>query len=390
MKYGIPYSHDDYSRNSQVNPGPAPGLYVHIPFCQSKCPYCNFYSIASRSLIPRWLHALEKEVSYYQGLFKYFDSLYVGGGTPTWLANGDLERLLGHLLACFNFAPDTEMTIEANPGDLNQEKINALRAMGVNRISLGVQSFDDHALSFLNRNHTGTVAKAAITGLQAAGFENIGLDLIYGFADQSLEQWRDTLYQAIAFEPEHLSCYQLTFENRTLFKRLKDEGKIRPLSEKAEYSFFTATSQMLEDHGYIHYEISNFAREDIYYSRHNRKYWHHIPYLGLGPSAHSFDGSNRWWNGRSVRRYCQLLEDGRAPIEGREELTEDQLRLESIALGLRTRAGFDRKQISQCRRSSEMLSMLEASGFLRADNDRIFPTRKGFLVADQIPSYFLT
>ena len=375
MKFSIPYSN------------PAPGLYVHIPFCQSKCPYCNFYSIAAHSLIPRWLHALEKEVSYYQGRFKHFDSLYLGGGTPTLLANGDLERLMGHLFSCFGFAPDTEMTIEANPGDLNQEKISVLRAMGFNRISLGVQSFDDRVLSFLGRNHTGMMAKAAITGLRAAGFENIGLDLIYGFEDQSLKQWIKTLYQAVAFQPEHLSCYQLTFEDRTLFKRLKDQRKIRPLSEKEDYSFFIKTSQMLEDHGYIHYEISNFAREDVYYSRHNRKYWHHIPYLGLGPSAHSFHGSNRWWNVRSVRRYCQFLEQGQAPIEGHEELTEDQLRLESISLGLRTRAGFDLKQISPCPRSRDMLRMLEDSGFLRADNHRVIPTQKGFLVADQIPLY---
>jgi len=349
----------------------SPGLYIHIPFCRSKCPYCAFYSIPSPSLIPIWLESLKKEVSLYSGQFDPFDSLYVGGGTPTFLKSGVLSDLIKHLFAHFDFAPDTEITIEANPCDLTDEKTETLRDLGVNRVNVGVQSFDDRVLSFLGRTHRVKEVNGALTRLRRFGFENVGIDLIYGFKEQGLKGWLNTLDSALSFQPEHISCYQLTFEKKTVFGRLRDKGQIEPLH-------FLATSQYLEDKGYIHYEISNFAKDEDCRSRHNQKYWRHIPYLGLGPSAHSFDGKKRWWNVRSIKKYRAAVEKGKPPVEGWENLTDEQFKIESLALGLRTSAGIDLGTVSRIPQSDAVLSKLQASGLVKVIDGRIIPTREGF------------
>ena len=362
-----------------------PGLYVHFPFCRSKCPYCAFFSIPSSTLIPRWIDGIERESATYEGRFGRFDSLYLGGGTPTLMDIETLSSLMDHLFSHFAFTPDPEMTIEANPNDLSKDKLHALKGLGFNRISIGIQSFDDRILTFLGRRHTAKEAEEALTIVRSSGFKNIGLDLMYGFEEQPLKEWIGTLKRAVHFQPEHISCYQLTFEDKTPFGRLRHRGLIRPLNENEERSFFLATSQFLRDKGYSHYEISSFSRDRAGYSLHNSKYWDHTPYLGLGPSAHSFDGSRRWWNVQSVRRYCEALEGERTPLSGCERLTDEQLRLESIALGLRTRKGFDLTNIHHNSESNDMVLRLRDSGFLRVTSGRVIPTTKGFLVADSLP-----
>jgi oxygen-independent coproporphyrinogen-3 oxidase len=294
-----------------------------------------------------------------------------------------IETLLAH----FDFAPDTEKTIEANPGDLTREKITALKTLGFNRVSLGVQAFDDHTLSFLGRTHTALEAEKALLTLRSSGFDNIGVDLIYGYEGQTIETWKHTLEKALSFRPEHLSCYQLTVEEKTVFDRWKHQGIIKPLKEKEEAAFFVMTSTFLQDHGYIHYEVSNFAREENCASRHNRKYWRHIPYLGLGPSAHSFQDRTRWWNVRSIRAYCEALESGRAPVEGHERLTDEQLVLETVSLGSRTMEGFDLNEFTQTSLTAKNLSTLQDAGFIRVKDGHVHPTLKGFLVADQLPLF---
>ncbi|MFH1488245.1 MAG: radical SAM family heme chaperone HemW [Pseudomonadota bacterium] len=366
-----------------------PGLYVHIPFCRSKCPYCSFYSTASAEWIPAWLEALKKEVLHYGNRFGTFDTLYLGGGTPTVLPVRTLAEVMGHLFAHFDFLPDREVTLEANPGGLSRDKIKALKGLGVNRVSLGVQSFEDRHLLFLGRGHTGLEAERAVSALRASGFDNVGLDLIYGMEGQSLKAWINTLKKALEFRPEHLSCYQLSIERGTPFWGRKKRGRIMGLEEEDERTFFLATSRFLEDQGYIHYEVSNFAREEVFKSRHNTKYWDHTPYLGLGPSAHSFGRGVRWWNVRSVRRYCEALSAGRRPVEDRECLTPEQLRLESVALGFRTSEGFPQGEISEDIPAGERLSLLEREGFLRVQERRVLPTRKGLLVADRLPTFLL-
>jgi len=364
------------------------GLYIHVPFCRSKCPYCAFYSIPSPSLIPIWFDGLKKEVLLYKGQFDPFDSLYVGGGTPTFLDNRTLTGLIDHLFTHLDFAPDTEFTVEANPCDLTDEKTETLRGLGINRINVGVQSFDEHVLSFLGRRHGVREVNGALDRLRRFRFKNVGIDLIYGFREQGLKGWLNTLDNALSFQPEHISCYQLTFEKKTVFGRLRDKGQIEPLMESEEAAHFLATSQHLENKGYIHYEISNFAKDDLCRSRHNQKYWRHIPYLGLGPSAHSFHGKKRWWNVRSIKKYCNAVEKGRPPVEGCETLTDEQLWLEALSLGLRTSSGIDLGTVNSIPQSKMVLSSLQTSGLVKVIDGKIIPTREGFLVADQLPVCF--
>ena len=364
-----------------------PGLYIHVPFCRAKCPYCDFYSTPALSLVDSWLGNLKKEALLYREHFSVFDSLYFGGGTPTLLPDGTFGELGSFLRDHFTFANDIEITVEANPEDLTAEKLAALRACGVNRLSIGAQSFNDAELSTLKRRHSAYDAEAAVELARSKGFENIGIDLICLIPGQTEESWIETLQRALKLGPAHLSCYQMTFEEGTPFGRLKQKGSVIPADEETERRFFLLTSRLLEGHGFIHYEISNFAREKSR-SRHNSKYWRHVPYLGLGPSAHSFDGRRRWWNTRSVKEYCRALEKSVKPVEGSEVLTEEQFHLERVYLGMRTRDGLLLAETCDASRPESALSPLLQSGLIRLENGRVMPTLDGFLVADRLPLLF--
>ncbi|MBW2061842.1 MAG: radical SAM family heme chaperone HemW [Deltaproteobacteria bacterium] len=368
-----------------MNENPLPGLYVHVPFCNSKCPYCDFYSVTATSLIPAWLNALEKEAHFYKDRFEAFDTLYLGGGTPTILDDRQLTLLMETILHAFHFASDVEITIEANPEGVTPERLNHLMELGIGRISLGVQSFDQDDLSFLGRRHAVRDAGEVLERIRSAGVANLGVDLMYGFPGQVEEKWLHTLQKTLSYKPEHLSCYQLTFEKGTKFGQMKEKGLIRPLDKKEAGNLFLLTSRFLEENGYIHYEISNFALKEEYRSRHNQKYWRHVPYLGLGPSAHSFEAGVRWWNVRSVKVYCQKLNQGKAPVEGRENLSEEQLGLERVYLGLRTREGIGLSDIDDHPRLGPILNQLLGTGLVMLIEGRIVPTVEGFLVADSLP-----
>ncbi len=366
-----------------------PGLYVHFPFCKTKCPYCDFYSIPSLTHIPQWLDGLQSEVLHYKGAFTAFDSLYLGGGTPSLLSEEELTTLMGWIFAHFTFSQDSEITIEVNPDDVTLQKLSLFKDLGINRISLGVQSFDDRELSHLGRRHTVGQTVQAIEWIRTSGFTNLGIDLMYGIPGQTDSAWIKTLKSAFAFEPEHLSCYQLTFEEETPFGKMVSHGRIKPLSKERERRFFLLTSAFLENRGYIHYEISNFARNEGYTSRHNQKYWNHTPYLGLGPGAHSFREGIRWWNSESVAHYYQTLQEGKLPVAGRENLSDEQVLLESLYLGMRARDGIDLTVISSQARWEKILNELEESGLVTVHDGRVTPTRQGFLVADTLPLLFI-
>jgi putative oxygen-independent coproporphyrinogen III oxidase len=365
-----------------------PGLYVHVPFCRSKCLHCNFYSVTTPHAVTRWLAALRQESLLYRERFATFDSLYLGGGTPTLLSEAELKNLLDCLFHYFSFSADPEITVEANPDDISSAKLAALRDLGINRLSLGVQSFDDRALQFLGRSHSVRQAVKALDLIRVSGFTNLGVDLIYAIPGQSESDWVETMKKALAWKPEHLSCYQLTIEEDTPLGRMAAAGRIESLGEEQERSLFLLTSSFLEENGYIHYEISNFARGEKFASRHNRKYWHHTPYLGLGPSAHSFLNGVRWWNIRSVDDYCRMLADGRSSVAGRETLSGEQQLLEALYLGFRTRDGIDLELIRNRLPCEEILKQLQRSALVRINGNRVIPTRKGFLVADRLPLLF--
>ncbi|MBW1800396.1 MAG: radical SAM family heme chaperone HemW [Deltaproteobacteria bacterium] len=365
-----------------------PGLYVHVPFCRTKCPYCDFCSVTTLSRVPEWREALLQEILLYRDRYRAFDSLYLGGGTPSVLGLHDLETLFESLFRYFTFLPDAEITIEANPDDVTPEKLDLLNSLGVTRISLGVQSFDSGDLEYLGRRHTALQTEGALDRIREAGFAGLSVDLIYGLPEQRISGWMRTLTRALDFRPEHLSCYQLTIHDETPFGGLLAEGRISPPGEENERAFFLRTAGFLEESGYIHYEVSNFARGEAHIARHNSKYWHGISYLGLGPAAHSFRDGVRWWNVKCITTYCERLGRGTPPVDGREKLTEEQRRLESLYLGLRTREGIDLSLIRRQPDRDKIIARLQAENLAAVSGDRLIPTRRGFVVADSLPLLF--
>ncbi len=373
-----------------LSPVKTPGLYIHIPFCLSKCPYCDFFSSTSVSAIPDFLKGLFKEMEMYCHPSDPFDTVYLGGGTPSLLSPQQLESILIAIRKNFDLASNSEITIEANPADLNRSFFELIRQMGINRINIGVQSFDAKALAFLGRRHSATQAFSAIEASRKAGFNNIGLDLIYGVPGQDIESWLNTLKQAIAFSPEHLSCYQLTLDAETPLGRRHQAGEFSALGEELQYEFFMRTSDFLETSGYFHYEVSNFARGFECASRHNQKYWDHSPYLGLGPSAHSFQSNQRWWNHRSLDQYLEAINRGKLPVEGREILTLEQLRFEALYLSLRTKRGVNLKDFMNqyawdfLAEKENVVLKLEKEGLLFISDGFLSPTKAGLAVADSL------
>jgi oxygen-independent coproporphyrinogen-3 oxidase len=385
LKFGL---FNPRNPNNSMNPEQTPGLYIHIPYCFSKCPYCDFYSSTSLSALPLFLDALFKEMAMYWSDFNSFDTVYIGGGTPSLLTPQQLENILTRIRGNFDLIGNTEITIETNPADLCPSSLESMRKTGINRVNIGIQSFDQEVLRFLGRRHSVRQAIHAIEASRKAGFHNIGLDLIYGIPGQTINSWIDTLEQAVAFSPEHLSCYQLTLEATTPLGKRHRSGEISIPGEELQYEFFMKTSQFLEEAGYIHYEVSNFARETKYASRHNQKYWDHSPYLGLGPAAHSFQSNRRWWNHRSVDRYIAAVSAGNLPVEETEILTMEQLRLEALYLGLRTKKGIsfedfkNRYQYDLLTEKKKMLGRLEEEGFIHIQDGHLCPTPTGLAVAD--------
>ena len=357
------------------------GLYLHVPFCSGKCPYCDFYSVAARPLIPAFARALGRERALRAG--GPFDTLYIGGGTPSLLPIGTLSKLAG-LYPAASLTPDREFTMEANPEDVTREAAIAWRHLGVTRVSLGVQSLDDGDLSFLGRRHTADQCRRALDVLRAHGPAGLCLDLMYGLPGRAVSHWLSVLDAALAWEPEHVSCYQLTLEPETAFGRRAARGEIVGPEDEAARDLFLATSAHMTGHGYLHYEISNFARSADRVSRHNSGYWRRRPYLGLGPAAHSFDGRARWWNHRSVRRYIADLEEGRVPEADREVLSPTQAGLETILLGLRHLGGVSVTESWDAPAVRNLVETWTASGLAAREAARLRLTPLGWVVADRL------
>jgi oxygen-independent coproporphyrinogen-3 oxidase len=405
------------SSQSPTAAGPAPprqaaepaasgaGLYLHVPFCSAVCPYCDFavttggeasrrkYLRALRAEIALWRDALEGEIA---GL--PFDTVYLGGGTPSWLPADDLAAVLAALTADLPIAPAARLSLEANPEDVSAASAAAWRHLGVDTLSLGVQGFDAEALRFLGRRHDPRQARESAETALAAGFDSVSVDLIYGLPGQTADDLRRQLETAVALAPQHLSCYQLTIEPGTVFGARQRGGELRELPEPRQAELFRLTHRLLADAGYAAYEVSNFARAPEYRSRHNRKYWHHAPYLGLGPSAHSFDGRRRrWWNRRRLAFWRAAVERGERPVEDEEVLSQAQLATEALMLGLRTAEGVDlaavrrRHGVDLAQRNADLLDRLVADGLARPDAlaaGRLALTLDGWTVADGLAARF--
>ncbi len=375
-------------KNEALADGEAPGLYVHVPFCRTKCPYCNFYSTTAAGGERRWLDALAREAELRRGDFAPFDTLYIGGGTPSVLGQEEISRLVSGLRRAFELTGDCETTIEANPDDVTAERLGLWRDLGVTRLSLGVQSFDDEVLRRLGRRHDASAARAAIALARQAGFDNVGIDLIYGADAGTGRSWTRTLEEAIEQAPEHISCYELTIEPGGDIGGRRATGALRSPGERAARRLFLDTSATLRSRGYVHYEVSNFARGASLVSRHNLKYWRRAPYLGLGPAAHSFRDERRWWNVRSLDAYLDALERGREPVDDSEILGESERRLESLSLGFRTAGGVPLEALRQHPRWEETLDRLVRDALVTVEDGRAVPTIEGFCVADRLPLLF--
>jgi oxygen-independent coproporphyrinogen-3 oxidase len=353
-----------------------------------KCHYCDFYSVTSISAVPDFLDGLFKEMEMYRDRFRPFDTVYIGGGTPSLLNAHRLQSILRKVRANFSLISNPEITIETNPADLYPSFLQSVRENGINRINIGVQSFDEEVLDFLGRRHSVKQAFSAIEITRGAGFQNMGLDLIYGVPGQDMESWLNTLKQALFFSPEHLSCYQLTFEPKTPLGIRCRAGEFSVPGEESQYEFFIKTSRFLEEAGYIHYEVSNFARGEEHTSRHNQKYWDHSPYLGLGPAAHSFQSNQRWWNYRPIEKYIAAINAGHFPVEGKETLDPGQLQLEALYFGLRTKNGIflegfkDRYHYDLFTEKKKILEELQGEGLISIHDGYLSPTQAGLAVAD--------
>ena len=330
---------------------PPAGIYIHIPFCTRKCLYCDFYSITDLSLQDAFIEALFREIAATESLLP-FDSLYIGGGTPSILPAHQIGRIIDRISGQFNLDDSAEITLEINPGTVTLESMKAYRQMGVTRLNIGVQSFQDSRLHWLGRMHSAAAAKDAILWARAAGFDQIGMDLIYGIPGQSRQAWLADLRQALAFNPEHLSCYMLTCEPDTPLDRMRCLQEFKAMEDGDVCDLFETMVAELSVQGYPLYEISNFARKDgnspdVNRSRHNQKYWADVPYLGFGPAAHSYLNPIRYRNHRDIAAYMADLNSGSLPIAEKETLSLEQQLMETVFLGLRTLEGISIRRFEE-------------------------------------------
>ena len=376
-----------------MNISPKSGLYFHIPFCKNKCGYCDFYSVTELKNTGEFLNSLIHEIeltAQKQKINLEFDTIYFGGGTPSILSAVELEKILNTVYNYFSISENVEITLETNPGTVDRLKLISFSKLGINRLSIGVQSFINHELLFLERIHSAEEAERCFYLARECGFTNIGIDLIYALASQKREDLLFSLNKCTNLYPEHISAYNLIFEEGTPFFDLLHMGKIKKQNQKTEASFFNLTDKVLTNAGYKHYEISNYAISDNYISRHNYKYWDHIPYISFGPSAHSFYGNKRWANFRSLSQYIKYLQNGKLPIEFIETLKTKELMFEHIYLKLRTAAGVNLQLFKKQFKKDFLLyfkntiSGLFEKKLAKTINGYFLLTRKGMLLCDEI------
>lgn len=325
------------------------GLYIHFPFCRHKCSYCDFYSV-TRLQKPAFLKALQNEISLHSqnplfGGFS-FSTVYFGGGTPSLLTPDEVALVLASLHNAFCISPHAEISLEVNPGTATDQNIAGYRQAGVNRLTIGVQSFDDNDLRFLTRIHDAAAAERTIAAARKTGFENIGIDLIFGIPGQTLDVWRKSVLRACELPVQHISAYGLTYESGTKMTSELQQAKFARCDEELEREMFLSGKEILEGAGFEHYEISNYARPG-FRSRHNQKYWDGSRFLGLGPSAFSWDGVRRWSNVADVNSYADSLARGELPIDGMETIDREKQLSELILLGLRTNRGVALSELEE-------------------------------------------
>lgn len=368
------------------------GIYIHVPFCKTRCIYCDFYTRTNMEQKTPYVDAICKEMvlrADYIGN-EAIETIYFGGGTPSQLNEADFKAIFETIFSTFEVTDNVEITLEANPDDLSVKYINMLRRVGFNRLSMGVQSFDDAQLQFLNRRHSAQKAINAVKASQQAGFSNISIDLMYGLPDLSIGMWNKTLDQAISLDIQHISSYHLIYEQGTKLYRLLQKGEVKSAEEETSVEMFSILIERLQQAGFIHYEISNFGKEG-YFSRHNSSYWLGAKYLGLGPSAHSYNRQNRCWNISSIAKYIQGVENGKPFIE-EEDLDQPTRYNDFILTGMRTMWGISTSDLKN-QFGEEFLDYCNKnirkhlqSGDVITEGDRYKISRQGIFISDSIMS----
>ncbi|MDN5216544.1 radical SAM family heme chaperone HemW [Fulvivirgaceae bacterium BMA12] len=366
------------------------GIYLHIPFCKQACYYCDFHFSTNSSYTDAMVAAMAKELKLQQHYLSEAEvnTIYFGGGTPSLLSKDQITLLLNEIYQHYPIGADPEITLEANPDDLSRDKLTQLKACGINRLSIGVQSFDDVQLAFMNRAHTAKEALQSINDARTLGFDNITIDLIYGIPNSSLNDWASNLAQAVALKVPHISAYCLTIEPGTVFGHRQQKKQLTPLQEDVTAEQFELLVKTLDENGYDHYEVSNFCLPGMH-SRHNSNYWKFQKYLGVGPSAHSFDLSTRQFNIKNNHLYISKIDQDIIPCQV-ESLTDKDKANEYLLTSLRTSWGCDlhflkdRFNIDLLKSQSEKLNDYLEKKLIVKSNNVIFLTTHGRLVADKI------
>lgn len=368
------------------------GIYLHVPFCRKACVYCDFHFITSMKYKADMVEAMQQEISLRADFFEEgteLASIYLGGGTPSVLTNSELETLLASIHQHFSISPQAEITLEANPDDLTQGYIQTLIQLGINRLSIGIQAFDDDLLRWMNRSHTAKEATQCVKLAQDLGLTNLSVDLIFGLPEQSLGHWEAQVQQAIALEIPHLSQYALTVEEKTVLSHQLKKGQIHLPGDQTYQDQFFYADRALRAAGYDHYELSNYARPPLY-AVHNSNYWRQQPYLGIGPSAHSFDGQRRSWNMANNTAYRQALATGKLAISETETLNQTDRYHEYVMTHLRKGEGISLTQVKTLFGSnwekiyhSQVQEWIDL-GYLVRENDHLRPTPQGWLVSDYL------
>lgn len=357
------------------------GLYIHIPFCASRCIYCGFYSTTALSLRDRYVDALGKEMSLRGGAT--LSTVYIGGGTPSQLTHGQLVRLFGFLSEAYRLEEGAEITMECNPDDIRPGMWDGLP---VNRVSMGAQTFSDDRLRLLHRRHTSAEVSQAVGLLRQAGIRNISIDLMFGFPGETMDDWERDLDAALSLQVEHISAYSLMYEEGTPLYRMLQQGRVSEVDDDLSNAMYFRLIDRLTAAGYEHYEISNFSKPG-FRSRHNSSYWNDTPYIGIGAAAHSYDRQTRSWNVSDIREYITALDGGRRPFES-ETLDAATRYDDRICTSLRTCEGIDLRQLSQA--DHDYLLENAASyidrGLLAVTDGHLHLTREGILISNTIMS----
>jgi len=365
--------------------------YIHIPFCDHKCIYCDFYSVITSDTISSFLKSLKEEINYYGKKYssnRIITSIFFGGGTPSLMEPAYLQEIISTIKENFNFKEDAEITMETNPGTVDIKKLTAFRKAGINRNSIGVQSFNNDELKFLTRIHDSEIAKKTIREAREAGFENVSIDLIFNLPKQTKEKWLNNLKMASSLPVNHISAYSLIVENGTILNKMIIDGKVIMQDDDYDADLYETTIEYLESKGFTQYEVSNFAKPG-FECLHNNSYWHYKNYLGFGTSAHSFIDGKRWWNFSSVKRYISEITKNGNALANHEQLTDDEIHGEYVMLALRS-SGIELKTYKKrfgndwLKKNNSYFEELRKKDLIVFDDEILKLTAKGYSLCDEI------